>query len=60
MPDGEVGYVVAPEPKAIATAVARFFTSGEGEVFSRNIRHYKKKFSWEHFVKSIWDMAAKL
>ncbi|WP_161889319.1 glycosyltransferase [Pontibacter russatus] len=60
VPDGEVGYVVAPEPEAIATAVARFFTSGEAATFSRNIRHHKKKFSWEFFVKAIWDMAAKL
>lgn len=60
VPEGEVGYVVPPDPKAIADAIIRFYILSQGETFTRNIQTYKKKFSWEYFVKSAWDMAGKL
>ena len=60
VPDGEVGYVVAPDPKEIAAAVTRFYTWNQGETFTRNIQTYKKKFSWDNFVNAAWELARKL
>ncbi|RDV15705.1 glycosyltransferase [Pontibacter diazotrophicus] len=60
VPDGEVGHVVEPQPQAIAQAILRFYTSEQGETFSQNIKGYKKRFSWSHFVQAIGEMAAKL
>ncbi|GAA4428425.1 glycosyltransferase family 4 protein [Pontibacter saemangeumensis] len=59
VPDGEVGYVVAPDPKEIAAAVTRFYTWNQGETFNQNIQTYKKKFSWDYFVKAVWELAGK-
>lgn len=60
VPDGEVGYVVDPQPKAIAEAILKFFTSEKGEEFSKYILSYKSRFSWTRFVEAVWEMAAKL
>jgi len=60
VPDGEVGYVVSPEPQAIAAATLQFFDAGRGEAFSQNIQRYKKRFSWSRFVEAAWELAAKV
>ncbi|MCJ8164845.1 glycosyltransferase [Pontibacter sp. E15-1] len=57
VPDGEVGYVVAPSPEAIAAAILRFFNADRQEDFSANIRQFKKRFSWSHFVRAIWQLS---
>ncbi len=57
VPDGEVGYVVAPEPVAIATALVDFYTSPEKSLyFEQHIQSYKKRFSWHHFVQATWKL----
>ena len=60
VPDEEVGYVVVPQPQAIAEAILRFYTSGQADTFSQNIQSYKKRFGWDHFVQAIWKLAAKV
>jgi len=44
VPDGKCGYVVDPEPEAIALAVADFYASRPD--FSDGISAQKKQFSW--------------
>ena len=60
VPDGEVGYVVEPQPQAIAAAVMRYYASEERETFIQNIQEYKKRFSWTRFVQAVWKLAATL
>ncbi len=60
VPDGEVGYVVEPEPKAIAAAISRFYVSGAGPVLAANSSKYKKRFSWSRFVQAIEALVDKL
>lgn len=58
VPHGEVGYVVQPEPKAIAGAIAAFYAgAGASTTFTSNIAEYKQRFSWSRFVKAIQELA---
>ncbi|WP_242920598.1 glycosyltransferase [Pontibacter liquoris] len=60
VPDGEVGYVVEPDPHRIAAAIHDFYASGKGPSFIRNIQSYKNRFSWRHFVAEVWSLAGKV
>lgn len=60
IPDGEVGYVVAPEPGEIATAILDFYTLDKGLSFPQHIHTYKKRFSWSRFVQAVWELADKV
>ena len=60
VPDGEVGYVVEPEPDAIASAIIQFYTSENAPGFTQNINRYKKRFSWQRFVEATWELADKV
>ncbi|MBI5216670.1 MAG: glycosyltransferase [Ignavibacteriae bacterium] len=52
------GYIVPPEhPRALADAIIKYFEEDKQEVFSRNVREEKKKYSWEHFVGTIEELA---
>jgi glycosyltransferase involved in cell wall biosynthesis len=53
VPDGVVGYVVQPEPSAIADAVLRFFESGVSEAFAINASKEKVKYSWKRLTDAI-------
>ncbi|MFD2513352.1 glycosyltransferase [Pontibacter locisalis] len=57
VPNGEVGYVVEPQPQAIAEAILNFYTSGDKAVLIQNIKKYKKHFSWSRFVEAIKKLA---
>lgn len=50
VPDGKVGYVVEPDPQAIANAVERFYAENKADEFRANIETEKKRFSWEGMV----------
>ena len=50
IPDGKVGYVVAPEPREVAEAIHRFFKEEKEIEFSRNVDEEKKKYSWENLL----------
>ena len=60
VPDKEVGYVVEPEPAAIAQAILQFYTSQEAPTLTQNITRYKKRFSWQRFVQSVWELAERI
>jgi len=49
VPDGKAGFVVDPEPNAIAKSLARFFQDDVEEEFERNVALEKERFSWNHF-----------
>ncbi|WP_299821190.1 glycosyltransferase [uncultured Pontibacter sp.] len=60
VPDKEVGYVVAPEPAAIAGAILQFYTSGDAPALIQHITKYKKRFSWQRFVQATWELSEKV
>ncbi|MCP2045875.1 glycosyltransferase [Pontibacter sp. HSC-36F09] len=60
VPHGGVGYVVEPNPEAIATAILDFYNSAKAAVFAQNISRYKERFSWSRFVESVYELADKI
>ena len=60
VPHGEVGYVVEPNPQAIASAISNFYTSADAAVLAQNIARYKKRFSWNRFVEAVYELAEKV
>jgi D-inositol-3-phosphate glycosyltransferase len=57
VPDGEVGYVVAPDPGAIAKAICHFFAHDQEGKFTAGLRHHKQKYSWGEMVGRIEALA---
>jgi len=53
VPDGKVGYVVAPEINEISDALLRFFYENKEEEFSENVAIEKMRFSWDILLNSI-------
>lgn len=58
-PDGRVGYVVPPEPAAIAEAVLRFFHGTDQAAMIRHIQEEKRKYSWEILVQNLLSLMQK-
>jgi glycosyltransferase involved in cell wall biosynthesis len=56
VPDGKVGFVVEPEPKAIADSIIRFFDHPIPDLH-QNISNEKKKYSWEVFTDTLLQTA---
>jgi D-inositol-3-phosphate glycosyltransferase len=56
VPDGKCGYVVAPEPEAIAKAISDFF-SGDEERFRPGIEEQKKFYSWDKLTEALRTLA---
>jgi D-inositol-3-phosphate glycosyltransferase len=52
VPDGKCGYVVPPEPEAIAKAIADFF-SGDEDRFKAGLEEQKKLYSWDRLTESL-------
>lgn len=57
--DGVTGFVVPPnDPGALAAAMGRFYAEeGRGAAFSANVAEEKKKYSWDHLVANIEELA---
>ncbi len=53
VPDGKVGYVVAPDVNEISEALLRFFTENKESEFATNAAIEKKRFSWDILLESI-------
>ena len=53
VPDGKVGYITTPEPKAIADAIMRFFEPNAIPNLAENIKAEKAKYSWEAFIDKL-------
>lgn len=57
VPHGKVGYVVEPEPKAIADAIVDFYQNHREFVMRDNIKEEKKKYSWARMLDKIMEVA---
>ena len=58
IPNGEVGYVVPPNARAIADALVDFATHPEQEAaFEAGTRRYKPQFSWAKMVQALKAVA---
>jgi glycosyltransferase involved in cell wall biosynthesis len=52
-PDGKVGYVVDPTPKAIADSIIRFYNNTDREALQKSMLEEKKKYSWKILIDNI-------
>lgn len=57
VPNGEVGYVCPKDEKAIAAALNQFYSESLEAKFSQNAAEYKKKFSWDHIMNGLFEVA---
>ncbi|WP_303312758.1 glycosyltransferase [Hymenobacter sp. BT730] len=57
IPNGEVGYVVKPTPKAIADALVDFYEHQREAEFTTGVWERKKQFSWSEMVQALKDVA---
>ncbi len=53
IPDQKVGYVVEPNPKAIADKLVDFFENQRGSEFIENLLEEKKKYAWSTMTGTI-------
>lgn len=52
--DGSTGYIVPPEnPRALATAIDKYFELEREEAFSINIREFSRQHSWAAFAREL-------
>ena len=57
VPNGKVGYVVEPQPTAIADAIVDFYGNHREFVMRDNIKIEKKKYAWSEMTKKIFEVA---
>ncbi|WP_159523176.1 glycosyltransferase [Sunxiuqinia indica] len=60
IPDKKIGYVVAPNEKAISDALLDFYEKNRQPLFEKNIIEEKKKFSWTNMVNAFISVYNKL
>ena len=60
VPHGKVGYVVEPEPKAIADAVVDFYANHQEMRMRDFIRVEKKKYAWSAMLEKIAEVVGKV
>jgi len=53
IPDEKVGYVVEPNPKAIADKLLNFFKNNRADEFHINLIEEKKKYAWSTMTETI-------
>ena len=53
--DGETGFICEPNPNSIADSIVKYFNMNP-YFFSQNINEYKKRFSWDNFVKVVLEL----
>ena len=53
VPDGEAGYVVAPEPAAVAGALWRYLAEADRAAFRQNVARLARQFSWAALVEVV-------
>ncbi|MCX6200576.1 MAG: glycosyltransferase [Bacteroidetes bacterium] len=56
VPHGKVGYVVEPNPTAIADALVDFYASHLEFKMRDNIKIEKKKYAWSEMLKKIFEV----
>lgn len=58
--DGKSGFVVEKEkPDEFAKAILRFYKENRENEFSANMKNLKEKYSWQNFVKGMFDLINK-
>ena len=57
VPDGKAGLHAEPDPASIADKILEYFKYGK-EHFLPGLREEKKKYSWDHMVNGILDLAS--
>lgn len=60
VPHGKVGYVVEPQPKAIADAIVDFYTNHQEMRMRDFIRTEKKKYAWSAMLEKIAEVMGKV
>ncbi|MGD9992054.1 MAG: glycosyltransferase [Salinivirgaceae bacterium] len=60
IPDEKVGYVVEPNPKAIADKLVDFFENKKATIFHENILEEKKKYAWNTMTSTIQQLYKQL
>jgi glycosyltransferase involved in cell wall biosynthesis len=53
VPDGKSGYVVTPNPQAIADALVDFFENRNPEYFTETLHEQRKRFEWNAMTDTI-------
>ncbi len=53
VPDGKIGYVVEPDVKQIAGALADYFHNNRQALFEQNIVEEKQKYAWDNMTSAI-------
>ncbi len=56
IPDQKIGYVVSPEPEAIADALYDFLKNNRKEAFTVQVKKEKQKFLWSSMVSAILEV----
>ena len=56
IPNGKVGYVVEPNPSAIADALVDFCENDRYDMFVEGVRDEKKKYQWSNMTAAIKKM----
>jgi glycosyltransferase involved in cell wall biosynthesis len=56
IPDGKVGYVVEPDPKAIADALVDFYDNDRYEFFVEGVREEKQKYRWSKLTDAVKNL----
>ncbi len=57
VPHGQVGYVVEPDPHAIADALDDFYANHREFKMRDNIKAEKKKYAWSEMLLKIYEVA---
>ena len=56
--DGQTGYIVPPEDASrLAAAIKKFYDEGHEAEFAARVGQEKHKYSWEHMVATIEELA---
>ena len=56
VPDKKCGYVVKPDPAAIADAIIDYFSNHRIEEFTENVKEEKKKYTWDKLTSSLAEL----
>jgi len=56
IPDGKVGYVVEPNPQAIAEKLIDFFENDRTSEFTEYLLEEKKKYAWSTMTGTIYEL----
>ncbi len=51
----KAGYVVDPGPTPIADAIVDYFSNNRGPTMREQLKHEKKRFSWERFTTALME-----